>query len=338
MKNPFQPHYDLCNAGNSKEKLASLPEFPHIIDIEMTNTCNFRCLMCPTGNYSQRRKSGFMDREVYYRILDQLAERKTPLRFIRWGEPLSHPDILEFISAATEHGIITHLNTNGSNLDRHRIEDIIATGLSSLKFSFQGADRGSYAEMRNIDFYDELVEIIKLFHDIRGDRTFPYLALSTTVTNETPEMIENFRRTISPYVDKLDIGKTLLDFIDLNAVRLRPHEVEMLKKLKKQESVDKVHPECPEVFDKLAINWNGEVTACCMDSDNIMVVGDARTDSLIDIWNSPKLNEYRRILADMRHDDLPLCANCYETHGFHAKAPGQAGNGKSESAEAPTTT
>lgn len=80
-----------------------------------------------------------------------------------------------------------------------------------------------------------------------------------------------------------------------------------------------MHPERPGTFDKLSINWDDEVTACCMDSDNMMVVGDAKTEPLIDIWNSPKLNVYRRLLADMRHDDLPLCANCYEIHWFHAK-------------------
>ena len=40
--NPFQPIYDICNAGDSKAKFAALPPFPRLIDVEMTNTCNFR--------------------------------------------------------------------------------------------------------------------------------------------------------------------------------------------------------------------------------------------------------------------------------------------------------
>ena len=90
----------------------------------------------------------------------------------------------------------------------------------------------------------------------------------------------------------------------------------MLKMLKEKESVVKWHPECPEVFDKMSINWNGEVTACCMDSDNLMLIGDVKTDAIKTIWNCDKLNEYRTILADMRHEDLPLCTNCYDTHSL----------------------
>ena len=30
---------------------------------------------------------------------------------------------------------------------------------------------------------------------------------------------------------------------------------------------------CNEAFDKLSINWNGDVTLCCEDYDNFMIVG-----------------------------------------------------------------
>lgn len=315
-ENPFQPVYEACNAGKSKAKLANLPAFPRLIDVEMTNTCNFRCLMCPTGNFSQKREKGFMADEVFYKILEEIRSHKTPLRFIRWGEPLTHPRILDYIRACHDADVLTHINTNGSKMSDDMMDALLNIPLDSLKFSFQGVDRKSYAEMRNIDFYDDLTKTIRGLYEKRGARLRPFIQVSTTITYEDKETVSKFKAALGPYCDSLNVGRTVLEYVDLNAVRLRPHELEELKRLKQLESVIKVHPECPEVFDKLSINWDGKVTACCMDSDNVMVVGDIREQTLIDIWTSDIMTQYRKILADMRHDDLPLCKSCYDTHGL----------------------
>jgi radical SAM protein with 4Fe4S-binding SPASM domain len=310
--NPFQHLYDQCNAGDSKQKYAELPNFPRLIDIEPTNSCNFRCLMCPTGNLSLQRKSGFMDMDVYRNIVQQLAPYQTALRFIQWGEPLLHPNIIEMVQLAHEQDLLTHLNTNGSKLDIPMMEELIDAGLDSLKFSFQGVDRQSYKEMRGTDFFEGLMETVERFFIHRGDRTRPFLHVSTSITYEDEETVEKFKDRIEKYVDKVSVGRTVLEFVDLDTVRLRPHELELLEELKEKESVVKVHPECPEVYDKLSINWDGTITACCSDADNLMLLGDVQNTKLIDIWNSEKLNYYRTMLSEMRHDELPVCKSCYD--------------------------
>ena len=318
--NPIQPYYDATNGRSSKEKLADIPAFPRFLDLELTNTCNFRCLMCPTGNFSQKRNKGFMDAHVFYKIIDELKEYGTPLRFIRWGEPFTHPDIIPFLEATAKAGLLTHANTNGSKFDDEILQALIDIPLNVLKFSFQGVDRDSYAAMRNIDFYEDLIATIHRLAEIRGDKPYPLIQIATTITDETPEMVAAFKAEMSKVADMVDVGTTTFDYINLDEVRLRPHEVEMLRNLMEKDSLAKIHPECPEVFDKLSINWDGSVSACCADSDNLMIIGNVADQSLIEIWNSDKLNEYRVMLADMRHDDLPLCANCYVTHDLMVPA------------------
>jgi len=314
--NPFQPIYQICNAGNSKEKLKNLPSFPRSIDIELTNSCNFKCLMCPTGNLSQTRKTGFMNDEVYYEILNNIREYKTPIRFIRWGEPTMHPKLIQYISAAKKEEILCHINTNGSYLNKDNIVELIDSGLDSIKFSFQGVDAKSYSEMRNIDYYDELIAIIKLFHETRGDNKKPYIHVSTTVTYEDANTIRQFKDELIKITDLVTVGRTVLEHIDINETRLGKEEMDTIKWLKEQESVVKKHPECPEVFDKLSINWDGSVSACCFDHDNKMTIGDIRVQSLKEIWNSCKINKYREALAEMQHDKFELCKSCYDYHGL----------------------
>ena len=47
---PLKPFYDVIDTGNPKEKWERLPEFPQIIELEITNHCNFQCVMCKIGN------------------------------------------------------------------------------------------------------------------------------------------------------------------------------------------------------------------------------------------------------------------------------------------------
>jgi MoaA/NifB/PqqE/SkfB family radical SAM enzyme len=315
--NPFQPIYDACNTGDSRAKLAALPDFPRLMDIELTNLCNFRCLMCPTGTFSQKRDKGFLEDAVFAKLLDEVAPHGTALRFIRFGEPTMHPRFLDYVRLAHERGLLTHVNTNGSKLDDDTIRTLCDIPLDSLKFSFQGVDRKSYGEMRNIDFFEGLVDTIGRFRAIRGDRLRPYLHVSTSITYESAEQVADFIALITPLVDKVSVGHTVLDHLDMNAIRLRPDEVTMLERLKRQQSLVKEHPECPEVYDKLSLNWDGTVSACCADSDNKMVIGDFRTASLADIWHAPVMERYREVLARGGHDELDLCKTCYNYAGLY---------------------
>jgi radical SAM protein with 4Fe4S-binding SPASM domain len=310
-ENPFHIVYAKMNAGDSKYKHAHLPDFPRLIDVELTNTCNFRCLMCHTGTFTVKRPKGMMSEDVFARILDEAAAHGTALRFSRWGEPLLHPKAVDFIRACRQKGVLTHINTNGSKLTDAMIEELCAIPLDSLKFSFQGVDEKSFREMRNIDFFAGLIEVIRRTAAIRGDRERPFLHVSTSTTYETPEQIAAFRQQIAPMVDMLTIGRTVFDRLDLDSVRLRPEERKELERLIELQSVNKAHFECPEVYDKMAVDWDGKVTACCQDHDRFMTLGDVAEQSLAEIWKCEKMEYYRSMLADMRHDELPLCATCW---------------------------
>ena len=314
--NPFQSIYQKCNQGNSRAKLKELPSFPRYIDIELTNRCNFHCLMCPTGTGMVKRKKGTLDNSIFNMILEQIRPHKTPIRFIRWGEPLLHPELFNYIKKLHSIGSIVHINTNGSLMNEEIIEKIIASNLDSIKFSFQGVDKKSYSEMRNIDFFDQLLKIIELVHKKRGNRKKPFIHISTTITYENAQQVSQFKEQANQYADLVTVGRTILEHIDPTKVKLNESAIQTLIELKKQESVVKKHPECPEVFDKLSINWDGTVSACCGDYDHKMLVGNLKSNTLAEIWKNRPMNRYRTLLAEMRHDEITLCSTCYDYHGL----------------------
>lgn len=311
--NPFRKIYDICDNGDVEYKYNNIPTFPRYIDIEITNHCNYKCLMCPVGTGSINRNQGFMSDEIYERILNEIKEFKTPLRFIRWGEPTLNKNFIEYIKMAKDLGIICHFNTNGSLLTKEQFNELVDIELDSIKFSFQGVDKKGYTEMRNNDYFSELLDKIKILYDIRGDKAYPYIHASTTITYETAEQVKKFKAEVEKFTDLVTVGRTMLSHIDISRIKLEEKDKNMLIKLKNEESVVKQHPKCcPEVFDKLSINWDGSVSACCGDYDNKMIIGNIKDNTLLEIWNSNKMNAYRKILSEKRYDELELCKGCYD--------------------------
>jgi len=320
MTNPLQHLYADFNTGDPAEKYANLADFPRMLDIELTSSCNFRCLMCPTGNRSLGRAAEFMSDDTMVNIAEQSVDHIEAIRFIGWGEPTTHPNLAEAIEGFSHHGILTHVNTNGSKMTPELALGLCSAGLDSIKFSFQGVDKKSYAEMRNIDFYDGMIEAIEVMREARGSNdpnvpfspNRPWIAASTTTTWETPEMIEAFIAQIGPQVDELSIGKTIFDYMDLEKVRLRKSQVEMLHKLKDASTGDqKAHPDpCPEVFGKLSVHCDGSVVLCCNDYAGAVELGNVNNAHLVDMWRHPKIEAYRERLANKNYD-APLCKSCF---------------------------
>ena len=314
--NPFAEIYSRMYKASDFEKFQNLPEMPLLIDIELTNHCNMSCLFC--GNRSQTREKGFMSEKTFSSLLEQI-DSKIPLRFVRWGENMLHKKMLDFFKTAKRKGHLLHLTTNGTLLNENVMQQFINIPLDSIKFSFQGANEVGYERMRNSKLFHKVTGNLKSFHNMRGDKNVPYIHASSTMTDESEQEIEEFKKSISQFCDSMDIGKTSLSRYDIFNMNLSEEEFIRFTDLRCKETVIKLHMECPEVFDKLSINWDGTVSACCGDYNNVFVVGDIRKQRLQDIWQGEQMNEIRQILLRGDHDKLSLCSSCYSPYNFVRK-------------------
>lgn len=316
--NPLIEIYRQCNAKSNIEKYNLLNDnktaVPVYLDIELTNCCNIKCNMCPVGTSVMKRPKGFMSDDTFNKIVNNIQKYKIKaVRFIRWGEPTLHPQFTYWGGVLKKLGVLVHFNTNGILLDEKMIREIIDMKIDSVKFSFQGIDELTYSEMRNGGSYDTLVDNIKLLYNIRGQNISPYISVTTTVTYESEEEISCFKRNISQYCDEVGVGRTLIQHIDVEKMSLSEERREKYKKFisKGNMGMQRISV-CPEIWDKLSINWDGSVSACCGDYDNAMLVGNINDEDLMEIFTGEKERRYREILKNDDFDRIPLCKNCYE--------------------------
>lgn len=321
--NSFVNIYKKCNNGNNKEKFDLIRcgkvSLPRYIDVELTNFCNFRCCFCPTGTKSMRRIKGFMSDVVIEALLSNIEKYNIAgVRFSQWGEPTMHPKYMEIIKKVKDIGAAVHINTNGSYLDEAQIKKLIDIRLDSIKFSFQGADEGTYNEMREGGDYNHLLDIVKQMYQLRGDKPYPYIQISTTLTGETIEQINNFKHDIESYCDYYNIGYTKLNHLNVADMKIDEKEKEKIRQLQQREKIQHVYSEvCPEAFDKLSVSWNGNVTLCCRDYDGYLVIGNILDLDIKQLFNSNAANQYREIIAEKQYARIKCCSDCYQTVPLH---------------------
>lgn len=307
IKSPFLE--EIYENARYSSPIKSLLKKPYIIDVESTNNCNMSCLFC--DRQIMERGKGFMDEKIFQTLVDQSQEIGVKgLRFIRWGEHYLHPKIFEFIDYAKKRNLLVHVTTNGKLMNQERAEQTIKSGLDHLIFSFQGVNKKSYEEMRGKGNYNIFEKNVKSFMKLRNtlSKDKPFVQITTSTTNESPEEVEEFKKYWGGIVDLVThTGTTSLYRVE-DQDRIKKSGV--LNKEKRWDR-DKV---CYEVFKKLAINWNGDFTACANDFDNNLLLGNIKDYSINDIWTSEKLKEIRKTLKknDKKEvkEKIPFCGYC----------------------------
>lgn len=281
----FQEIHGQIAKGPLVKRIRNCPDFPRLVDVELTNSCNLHCLMCPSGAGSTSRTKGYMDCRTIEKLLTELSERRTAVRLIRWGEPMLHPAFFQFLNTCKESRIPIHFNTNGLFLSPSSIDMLIVNEVDSIKISMQGGDRQSYFKWRGVDFYNQLLNDVKLLVVHRGTRKKPFIHVGTTISGKETDAC--FRKDFGNVADLITVGETL----DL--------------------SQDREPTDCPEMWDKLSVDWDGTVSACCGDYDNFMKVGMFPDQSLEEIWTlSDKLQEFRDQFANGDYAKMTLCRKC----------------------------
>jgi MoaA/NifB/PqqE/SkfB family radical SAM enzyme len=135
--------------------------------IEPTSCCNLECRTCVRNVWDE--PLGVMADETFSRILAGLESfRPVPdVFFGGFGEPLSHPNIVDMVARAKAVGSRVELITNGTLLTEAVSRGLIAAGLDVLWVSLDGARPESYSDVRLGAALPQVIRNIARFRDCR---------------------------------------------------------------------------------------------------------------------------------------------------------------------------
>ena len=119
------------------------PRMPLRLQIEITDRCNFDCIMCNrlTRPNVDFKLTNDIDAPTFTRLLDTIKPYYVTLNGL--GEPALHRDIDKLLGACNARGIRTQLPSNMS-IPKVMLEKIAPNPPSVLTFSMHGATKGSF--------------------------------------------------------------------------------------------------------------------------------------------------------------------------------------------------
>ncbi|MFH2028883.1 MAG: radical SAM protein [Nanoarchaeota archaeon] len=138
-----------------------------IYTIEVSCLCNLKCSYCPHSN--SKRKKGFMSLKTFLRSLELLKQLgQDYICLHNFGEPLLHPDIVDYVRLAKNVVNTVVFSTNGILLTREKVVALKEAGLTELYISEHSPEHAKQA-IKNCEGLGLLKEVRNnFFHDWAG--------------------------------------------------------------------------------------------------------------------------------------------------------------------------
>jgi len=314
---------------------------PTLANIEITTRCTLGCAAC--ARTQRKAPSRFMSREDFRRVLEKLPHAYR-IVLVGLGEPLLHPEVIDFIGIAVAAERRVGLVTNAMNLDAALARSLCASGLASITFSIDAVDQPTAERVRQGSDMRQISANIRALIDERQRQgvalaTAAFTALSRDTISEFEAIVdfvadhEISALMVSDLNFACNQARSIHDtFTPTHACRLRKALRRALARrlpvlsvrgleefalearyldyllLRGEQLADRSprHTNCLSPWQTIPVSVDGQLSLCDCQPDTVL--GNIQRMSLADWWNGTAMREQRR---RMLGDDPPqACRIC----------------------------
>jgi len=293
---------------------------PVIYNIETTNVCNMKCQMCPRTT-KMTRSIETMTKETFSKIVEQIRPHTDDdwqkwesfvqehygifpndmsenhfflyiiprvIQLHGYGDPLIDRNIADEVKLLKEKGFQSYFSCNPANIDIDRTIEIFESGLDYIKYSIESVDDEEHKQIRGqlSNFTESYNKILKLL-EIKKEKNYKTTIIITMLNLDRRNQSEEWEKLKEKFKD-LDVY-----------IYLKSEDQQWYRK--NYHGTKSVHwsEPCKHPWMTMTIKSNGEVAMCMEDYNNEIILGDAKKESLYDIWNGEKYNKFRKDHFDL---------------------------------------
>lgn len=301
---------------------------PVIYNIETTNACNMKCEMCPRTTM-MTRPVDTIDLETFKSVIsqikpfsesqlsrwadfveknygikrDEMSENHFFLNIIPmviqlhgYGDPLLDKNISLFVKMLSDRGFKTYFSCNPSNINIEKMLEVFENGLTYIKYSIETTDDARHKQIRGkaSDFTQSFQKIVKLL-ELKAKNNLKTTVIITMLNLNKSWQEEEFNKLRRAF-EGLDVY-----------IYLKSEDTMWYRK--DYHCSKSIHwtEFCQHPWLSMTIKSNGDAVMCMEDFNNEEVLGNAKGESLYDIWNGDKYRLFRR-----QHFDLTRGIRCTE--------------------------
>jgi radical SAM protein with 4Fe4S-binding SPASM domain len=297
----------LAGSVTGKPLIAGMPVS---VSVELTNHCNLRCPECASGSDLMRRERGFMDIDLFRKLIGELRPYLYYINLYFQGESMLHPQFMSFPGIAGE--VYSVVSTNGHFLNAGNSQKLIVSGLKKLIVSLDGMDQETYSKYRAGGDISRVISGIKNIADARSKyRSSLKLEIQFLVNKYNECQISDARRFAKEAGARLKLKS--MQLINTQDIENWLPSVKRFRRYIKKGNTFIIRSSLPKRCMRLwfnpVITWDGKVLPCCFDKDAQFIMGDLNTESFKSIWNSKPYTDFRKLILTGR-ERIEICRNC----------------------------
>src|SRR5664279_3136398 len=289
---------------------ADIKGMPVSVSAELTNNCNLNCPQCFAGSGLMTRKKGFMDIDLYKKVMKELNPYLYNANLYFQGEPMLHPQFFSFIGVSKK--VNSVVSTNGHFLSPENSEKLVSSMLGRLIVSLDGIDQNTYSTYRiNGNITDVTAGLKNLAIAKKRHKSSLKIEIQFLVNSINENQIDQVRQ-FAKSLNALLRLKSMQIINKTEIVSWLPSERRFSRyRMKEGEYVSKnrLPDRCARLWFNPVITWDGKVVPCCFDKNAEYVMGDLNNESFREIWDGPKFRIFRKSILSGRHM-IDMCRDC----------------------------
>ena len=287
---------------------------PVVYNIETTNACNMKCQMCPRTKLMTRQVET-IDKNTFIKIIEQITPHNESdwmkweefiareygipqngmgenhfflyvipkvLQLHGYGDPLLDKNMPFYVKVLSEKKIPSYFSCNPINIDIEKTERILERGLTYIKYSIESVDDYTHKRIRGkaSDFSKSYSKILQLL-DLKKVKGYGTTIVITMLDLNREKQAEEFK-----------LLKQAFQGLDVY-IYLKSEDQQWYRK--DFHGTCSIHWSefCKHPWMSMTIKSNGEVAMCMEDFNNEIILGDAKKQSLYEIWNGEKYRTFR---------------------------------------------
>lgn len=302
----------------------------HIDQLETTNACNLKCVMCPRGmNNKMTRDIQPMDNELFCRVIDQVddAEKEkvqqgigkedflsnppptlvwpgseydvSALRLHHFGSPmldLKMLDRVDYIKRNTD--IAIQFSETIINLKLQEVRELFQMGLDRLIIALDGTTAEEFEASRGVKVKN-FSAMIQRVRDI--------IEMKLKVGDRTKLDVQIIQMRHAPQESFLEEWNSI-EGVNVHVKPFFPYPDVSHDLVTEGDTV--FQRNCRIPFTSLTVMTDGKVVPCNSDYNGEHVLGDLNHQSLQEVWDSPEVTAFcRKFIFDLFDKDS-LCNRC----------------------------
>ncbi len=280
---------------------------PCNLAIQVTNACNFQCVMCAYKDVRRSRPRNDMSMELYTKLIDQFLEidRLERVGLSLQCEPLLDEHLYKKIQYVKMKKPLLQiaLSTNAFLLSQDTYKRLYDHGLDALNISLNAVEENTFKAVCGTGYHQVMENTV---FAVKNKPNGLRLTISSMLVRENIVELVRGKHPVLELIKESGISRDMGPISNHCGSLSNYDPIVIFPEM--QSSTKKLY--CHDIFEAVYVLSNGDLIGCCSDWRRKTVLGNLAEHNFLDIWQSQKTAKRREQMMQEDLSRIEPCKQC----------------------------